>query len=105
MALLLCGCSLAGTWRAVAVTPEDVRFPISHVTFDDDGHYTATVEYGEGPRTDTGAYQWNGWKLVIVPTKGPERVYRGSRRWGGRLVLTDKTAEPAVKATLEQVGD
>jgi hypothetical protein len=105
MAPLLCGCSLAGTWRTVAVTPGDVRFPISHVTFDDDGRYTATVEYDEGPRTDTGAYQWNGWRLVITPTKGPGRVYRGSRHWGGKLVLTDKTAEPAVKATLKQVGD
>ncbi|MHC4698008.1 MAG: hypothetical protein ACYTFA_14845 [Planctomycetota bacterium] len=41
-AAIVNGCTLAGTWRTVAVTPEGERFPIVSVTFGEHRRFTAT---------------------------------------------------------------
>ncbi len=97
------GCSIAGSWKTVAVDPPDARFPLDHVTFDRDNNYTATWSENGKTRTATGQYQWNWSKLEIVQTGRPARAYRTRHLLDGRLVLTFDESGAKASATLERV--
>lgn len=99
---LASGCSLAGTWSTVSVTPPNARFDLSYVTFDKRGHYTATARCDGESHTSVGRYRWNGSKLVVVPDGGAERTYRGRLGLSGELTLVHETAVVRIEATLEK---
>ncbi len=102
-ALVGTGCSIAGSWKRVAVDPPGVPFPVDHVTFDRDDNYTATWSHEGRARTSTGRYHWNGFKLDVMQEEGLPRSYRGRLRLDGTLVLTYEERGAKVTATLEKV--
>ena len=103
-AAIVNGCGLTGTWRTVAVRPEAERFPIVSVTFGENGQFTATSEEDGRQRTSTGRYKWNGLRLVLDPSPGSRKTYRGYRRLDRSLVLLHKHDTTKIKATLKRAG-
>ncbi len=96
------GCSIAGSWQRVAVDPPGAPFPIDHVTFDRNDNYTATWSHDGRPRTSTGRYHWNGFKLDVAQEAKMPRSYRARLRLDGKLVLTYEEGGAKVMATLEK---
>jgi hypothetical protein len=99
---LVNGCGLSGTWRTVDVAPTGEQFPIASVTFDRAGKFTASSGDHGDRRTSTGAFKWNGFRLLLRPTDAPEQVYRGRFLVGGRLSLAHKASR--TRATLVRLG-
>lgn len=102
LAVVLGGCSLAGTWKTVQIAPQGAAFPIDQATFDDSGRYTASREEDGVVRTETGRYTWNGMRLELRPADGEPKRFRG-RASGSRLRLTHSTDDVQVRATLERI--
>ncbi len=104
-AILIGGCSIAGTWNTVKTDPADseARSPFQVVTFNDDGGYTATGTHGEKVVTATGTYKWDGMKLTVIPAEGEERVYPGHLNgFTQQLVLTHKMGDTKMTAWMEK---
>lgn len=101
--LTLAGCSIAGTWRTISVKPEQAQFPVTIVTFDKNGGFTATANYEGRPRTSTGQYKWNGTRLIVLPDNGSKRVYRGRLRTDGDLQLWHEVEGEKTTARLERM--
>jgi len=105
-AIPLGGCSVAGTWKTVDIQPHGSPFPISQMTLDEQGKYTATGgftakgEYDGDPHTTTGTYRRRWSDLHLAPAEGPVLVYRTHRLWDGKLVMTFKPpgGEKSIKA-------
>jgi hypothetical protein len=108
VAVLIGGCSIAGTWNTVKTEPADadVRSPFQMVTFNDEGGYTATGQRGSDVVTNTGTYKWDGMKLTIHPSEGETRVYPGHYNlFTKQLVLTHKSGDVKMKAWMERVEE
>ena len=101
-ALCSAGCSIAGSWERVSVDPPGAPFPVDHVTFDRASNYTSTWTQDGEPRTNTGAYRWNGRQLKVASPGHEPRIYRGRLRLDGRLVLTYEEGGAKVQAVLER---
>jgi hypothetical protein len=99
------GCSIAGSWRTIAVDPPGAPFPVDRVTFDRDDNYTATGSREGETRTSTGRYRWNWFKLDVLEPGGQPRTYSAQRRLDGKLVLTYKEGRGKVTATLAKVDE
>ncbi len=97
------GCSIAGSWRATAITPPGAPFPVEHVTFDRDSHYTASWEQDGRRCTSTGSYRFDGFSLEILQPGSLPRVYDARLRLDGKLVLTYAEGDAKVSAVLEKV--
>jgi len=105
LAIIIGGCSIAGTWKTVKVEPEGTMHgsPFQMVTFTEDGQYSASHQYGEDLRTSAGKYKWDGMKLTVMPAEGEERVYPGHwNMFTGHLVLSHQAEGEKVTATLEK---
>lgn len=103
--MLLGGCSIAGTWKTVKVSPESEgkSFPIQMVTFTPDGDYSATEQRGDQTMTSSGKYKWDGMNLTVMPTGGSERVYPGCMCLiTNRLVLKHKMEGKTMSAEMEK---
>ncbi|MHC4065811.1 MAG: hypothetical protein ACYSUI_15120 [Planctomycetota bacterium] len=103
--IMLSGCSLAGTWKAVKTDPADAveHFPILMVTFNADGEYSASEQHGSDVKTSLGTYKWDGLKLTIMPNDGAKRVYSGNKNLFTRqLVLSHQVKDQKVTAWLEK---
>ncbi len=102
---LLTGCNISGTWQAIDVSPDDAMFPLTKMTFDAQGRYTATESTDGQIRTSTGSYTWNGLALKLEPTGGEPRSYPGRTRFDGALVLLHKSPETGQRssATFEKI--
>ncbi len=98
------GCSIAGSWKRIAVDPPGVPFPVDYVTFDHNDNYTATWTYEGKTRTSTGRYHWNGFSLEVLQTGSQPRKYRARRQLDGKLVLTYEEGAAKATATLQRVG-
>ena len=107
-ALLIGGCSIAGTWNTVKTEPADtdLRSPFQMVTFNDEGGYTATGQRGSEVINATGTYEWDGAKLTVHPSDGETRVYPGHLNiFTKQLVLTHKRDDTKVTAWFEKVEE
>lgn len=104
---MLCGCSIAGSWKTVRIDPEDKAdsFAFSSVDFDTDGKYSAVVKYGGKSRTTSGKYEWNGFNLKIMPRDGDARDYRGEMWWGKTLKLHHKADGESMTGVLERMAE
>jgi hypothetical protein len=71
------GCSIAGEWRTQNPEQFGPQFPLYSVTFEEDKRYSAAGGPGAQERTSTGTYSWNGSELKLMPTRGPQRSYKG----------------------------
>ena len=100
--VLWSGCSLAGTWKTVEVTPDTgASIPFSMITFDESNRLYTASEIREGRRvTSTGAYRWNSRTLTLTPDGRPPRIYKGFLWWGKTLKLTCRVNDQEIKATL-----
>jgi hypothetical protein len=91
------------------VTPEESadKFPLSTVTFDDEGTYSATRNVEGQAETMTGEYEWDGFKLKVTGKGGTTRVYPGHwNMFDGKLYLRhDSEKYGKMKAVLEKVKD
>jgi hypothetical protein len=108
IAVLISGCSIAGTWNTVKTEPagSEARSPFQMVTFNEDGGYTATGQHGSEVVTNTGKYEWDGFKLTIHPSEGEDRVYPGTyNMFTKQLILTHKTEDTTMKAWMERVAE
>lgn len=96
------GCSIAGRWEAVSVSPDTAKdkFPLQMVTFDNEGMYSATCTMEGTTETSTGQYTWDGMKLKITPKEGTTRTYTGYQRMDGKLVLSHKDESGKMTAVL-----
>ncbi len=81
------------------------RFDLSHVSFDKQGRYTATVRFDGQARTSVGGYRFNGSKLVIMPDGGTERAYACKRGLSEELTIVHETVVVRVEARLTKVGE
>lgn len=98
VSVLLSGCSssIAGSWKTTEVRPQGAGFPISQVTFDAQGKYTATGlfsaqgAYTGDMHTTTGAYTRQGQTVRVTPIGGPPLEYKTRRRLDGKLVMALK---------------
>jgi hypothetical protein len=88
----------------VSFTPQEAedRFPLSMVTFDDEGMYSATRTVEGQAETMTGQYRWNGMKLEVTPKDGTTRTYPGYLRLDGKLVLSHERDDEKMTAVLEK---
>lgn len=98
----LTGCSIAGDWKVVEVKPEGTQFPMSSVSFAEDGAYTAKSNYEGKAHTSTGTYEWTGSKLTVKPKEGPTRTYSGQMRMDNKLVLTLKSDKGEMTGVMEK---
>lgn len=99
------GCSIAGSWRTIAVDPPGAPFPVDRVTFDRGNSYTATGSREGEIRTSTGHYRWNWFKLDIMEPGRLPRTYSARRRLDGTLMLTYEEGRGKVTATLAKVDE
>lgn len=97
------GCSIAGSWRTVAVDPPGALFPVEVVRFDGANTYTSTGVYGGEKRTTTGRYEFNGFKLDITEGDRLPRSYGARLRLDGKLVLTLREGDAKMTATLAKI--
>ncbi len=97
------GCSIAGSWRTVAVDPPGAPFPVEAVRFDAANTYTSTGTYGGERRTTTGRYDFNGFKLDITEGGRLPRSYAARLRLDGKLVLTLREGDAKMTATLAKI--
>ena len=104
LAVLIGGCSIAGTWETISVTPEEFaeKFAFQRVTFGDRGTYTGMGMYGKMQINSKGEYDWNGMRLRIEPENGEAREYRGTLWWGDTLVLEHDHQGTIMKGTLKK---
>ena len=108
LAALICittagGCTIAGSWRTIAVDPPGAPFPVDRVTFDRDNNYTASGSQEGEICTSTGRYRWNWFKLDVMEPGRLPRTYSARRRLDGRLVLTYKEGRGKVTAILAKM--
>ena len=90
------GCSnnIAGAWQTTEISPQGAAFPINQVSFDAQGHYTATGVfsaqggYSGDTHTTTGAYTKKRQVVCVSPVGGPPLEYKIRRRLDGKLVMT-----------------
>lgn len=103
-AVLVPGCSLAGTWRATDHEPGAKHIAIEVMTFDGD-RFTATSDV-DGERLSTaGQYQLKGGRLTLRPSRGREQSYRCRRTLGGRLELSHRGHERPTWQTFRKVDE
>jgi hypothetical protein len=98
----LTGCSIAGDWKLVEVKPEGTEFPLSSVSFADDGTYTAKSSYEGKVVTSSGTYEWTGSKLTVKPKEGPTRNYSGNMRMDNKLVLKHESDKGETTGVMEK---
>ncbi|MCH7812702.1 MAG: hypothetical protein IID40_01650 [Planctomycetes bacterium] len=106
--VLLGGCEITGTWRAVRTEPAEAEgiFPIRMVTFSPEGDCSVTRQSGQELITSTGSYEWTGTKLTITPTGQEPRVYPGRLDpFTKRLQLSHQADEQKVTVWLEREPD
>lgn len=98
------GCKLQGTWETIAVDPEDVAFPLSHISFDD-GRYTATRNSGIAQETQTGLYRYEFSTLKLEPSQGIPTEFVVRHRFDGLLELTWDGEQFSATGTLARSDD
>lgn len=108
LAALMCittagGCTIAGSWRTIAIDPPGAPFPVDRVTFDRGNNYTASGSQEGEIRTSTGRYRWNWFKLDVMEPGRLPRTYSARRRLDGKLMLTYEEGRGKVTATLAKV--
>ncbi len=98
----LVGCGgIAGHWTLHETDQES--FPISDVTFNDDGTYTAVSAYGDQKRESEGTYTFADGKLTFTPSSGNERVYDAKLTGlGGKLRVSVKQDDGEIVATMKR---
>jgi hypothetical protein len=99
------GCSLAGSYKTVAVDPPGLPYPIDRMSFDRNQRYTATWSHGGRTRTSTGQYRWDGSTLEVVESGRKPLSYQMRRRLDGKLVLTFGKGDGTVSAILVRDQD
>ena len=114
------GCTIAGSWRTVAVDPPGALFPVEVVSFDGANAYTSIGLFGGKRRTTTGRYgstrrtgsppsgstfsvSVNGFKLDITEGDRMPRSYGARLRLDGKLVLTLREGDAKMTATLAKI--
>lgn len=98
--ILMPGCSIHGTWRTVEVEPIGAAFPIAHISFTEDGRYTATGMIGTEEVTHTGRYEWVMSTVRLQPAGVSDRQCTARRRIDGRLQLSCESQDRSVTGTL-----
>ncbi len=98
----LIGCGgIAGQWTLHE--PDQENFPISDVTFNDDGTYTVVSAYGDQKRESEGTYTFADGKLTFTPSSGNERVYDAKLTGlGGKLRVSTKKDDEEIVATMKR---
>ncbi len=98
------GCSIAGSWRTIAVDPPGALFPVETVRFDGANTYTSTGLFHGEKRTTSGRYHFNGFKLDITEGDRLPRSYGVRLRLDGKLVLTLREGDAKITATLAKTA-
>ncbi len=70
-----CQTALTGDWYMVQAIPNRDTFAIDKATFRGDGTYTATTTIEGLTQTETGTYDFIGYKLRLRPQAGGQRTY------------------------------
>ena len=98
----LVGCGgIAGHWTLHETDQED--FPISDVTFNDDGSYTAVSAYGDQKRESEGTYTFSDGTLTFTPSSGEERAYDAKLTdFGGKLRVSTQKDDEEIVATMKR---
>lgn len=84
-----CGTSLAGDWDLVRAQPSRSVFAMEDVRFAKDGTYSAKVTLDGRVRNESGAYEFNGFKLKMRPQGGGMRTYNAMRKVGTLEINAD----------------
>ena len=102
MLIGLAGCGgIAGKWTLHEA--EDENFPISNVTLNEDGTYTALSQYGDVNRESNGTYTFADGKLTFTPESGNTRVYDAVlTNMGGKLRVTSKEGDSEVVTVMKR---
>lgn len=73
----LAGCQrmVAGHWTLLETTPNRELFRIEDATFNKDGSYSATTTVEGRTTVEKGQYDFNGFKLRLLPAAGGQHIY------------------------------
>ena len=87
---VLAGCqgAIQGDWHMIEAVPSKQVFNLDDATFRPDGTYTATTTFEGRTNTESGTYEFNGFKLKLEPKGGGLRTYTASLQMG-RMELAD----------------
>ncbi len=90
----LAGCSrtIVGHYDLVRATPNPEDFAIDDADFLRDGRYHAVVTIGGHTARESGAYEFNGYKLTLRPAAGGQRKYNATIKPGRLEVFSGKRA-------------
>lgn len=80
--LLACGCgrSIVGHWQLVKSIPNRETFAIDNLVFAGDGSYHGDLTIDGRTASQTGAYDFSGFKLTLRPSAGGQRSFNANRR-------------------------
>jgi hypothetical protein len=70
-----CAGAIVGHWRLAKATPNKQALAVDNATFARDGTYTASVTIEGKTVEEAGRYQYNGFKLTMLPNGGGEHRY------------------------------
>ncbi len=103
--IVLTGCGgIAGNWTLQE--SDQGNFPISRVTLNDDGTYTAVSNYGDQQRESSGKYTFEDGKLTFAPDGGTERTYDAKLTgFGAKLEVSAVQDDKEVVATMRRDDD
>lgn len=90
LSLAVAGCraGLHGEWHMVECRPNPHVFCIDDVEFHRDGTYAATTTRGGRTLREIGTYQYNGFRLTLLPKAGGAFRYQAALKLSG-LEITD----------------
>jgi len=86
---MLVGCqgAIVGEWHLVEAKPNRHVFSIDEAHFRPDGTFSASTTLEGVTTSDTGTYEFNGFKLKLWPRAGGQRTYQVQIQ-PGRLEIT-----------------
>ncbi|TWT43812.1 hypothetical protein RAS1_02120 [Phycisphaerae bacterium RAS1] len=88
LTLASCRAGLHGDWHMVECNPNPQVFCIDDAAFHGDGTYAATTTRGGRTLREIGSYQYNGFRLTLLPQAGGAYRYQAALRLSG-LEITD----------------
>jgi hypothetical protein len=90
MAATGCRGSIAGEWRLVEAQPSREVFCLDDVSFGRDGGFSAVCTLDGRTAREVGAFDFNGFKLVLRPQAGGARSYNASLRFNTLEIIDGK---------------
>lgn len=90
--LLLAGCRTAvtGDWYLEKAIPARQIFSMDDASFKKDGTFTAAVTLDGRTLKESGRYEFNGFKLTLLPKDGGQQAFDANMKLNARMELTDK---------------